>query len=251
MTTTRQALSHGENGADQDRHQQADDQERPTFSGGDRRLTGACALLVGVLSLIMVPLYFVYSGPPPASNVLTRNLITVVVFTLFLLFTVGLRRLLGGRAGLAGDVVLAAGLAYVAMTLVAASLETGVALQYPDGSRDPTIDGPLANGMVLLHGAIARLLIATFLVALAVAVRRSGALPAWVATGSRILAAVNLAFVPSLFFGTDPADFYAANGWGSTASIGAVFMLWTGGIGMAILRSRQLRVDDPIGVGAR
>ncbi|MFJ8018380.1 hypothetical protein [Streptomyces sp. NPDC096339] len=28
------------------------------------------------------------------------------------------------------------------------------------------------------------------------------------------VAAVNLAFVPSLFFGTDAADFYTAVGWG-------------------------------------
>ena len=41
----------------------------------------------------MVPLYFVYSGPPPADNVLTRNLFTVAVFTLFLVFAAALRRL--------------------------------------------------------------------------------------------------------------------------------------------------------------
>ncbi|MGA9101655.1 hypothetical protein, partial [Aeromicrobium sp.] len=202
--------------------------ESTAFTAADRSLTGTCGVLVAALSLIMVPLYFVYSGPPPANNVLTRNLITVLVFVLFLVFTVGLRRLLGRRAGLVGDITLASGLVYAAMTLVAASLETGVVLQHPDGTLDPTIDGPLANGMALLHGPIARFLIATFLITLAVSVRRTGALPRWVANGSLLLAAVNLAFVPSLFFGMDPANFYAANGWGSTASIGAVFMLWTG-----------------------
>lgn len=198
-------------------------------------------MLVAALSLIMVPLYFVYSGPPPANNVLTRNLITVLVFVLFLVFTVGLRRLLGRRAGLVGDITLASGLVYAAMTLVAASLETGVVLQHPDGTLDPTIDGPLANGMALLHGPIARFLIATFLITLAVSVRRTGTLPRWVANGSLLLAAVNLAFVPSLFFGMDPANFYAANGWGSTASIGAVFMLWTGAVGLAVLRDRRTK----------
>ena len=227
MTTIRQSPARGQNSS-------------------DRTVTGACAVLVGLLSLIMVPLYFVYSGPPPADNVLARNLITVVVFALFLIFTVGLRRFLGHPAGLAGDLVLASGLAYVAMTLVAASLETGVALQYPDGTRDPTIDGPLANGMALLHGPIARFLIATFLISLAVAVHRTGVLPRWVASGSSVLAAVNLAFVPSLFFGMDPANFYAANGWGSTASIGAVFMLWTGALGIATLRARDTAIDHDL-----
>lgn len=205
----------------------------------DRRLTGACGVLVGLLSLVMVPLYFVYSGPPPADNVLSRNLVTVVVFTVFSVFVVGLRRLLGRRAGMAGDLVAAIGLVYAAMTLVAASLETGVVLQHPDGSLDPTIDGPLANGMALLHGPIARCLIATFLFALAVGIRRTDLLPRWVATGSLLLVVVNLAFLPSLFFGMDPAHFYAANGWGSTASIGSVFMWWTAAIGIAVLRSNH------------
>jgi type IV secretory pathway VirB2 component (pilin) len=206
----------------------------------DRRVTGACAALVGTLSLVMVPLYFVYSGPPPAGNVLSRNLVTVAVFTLFVVFAAGLRRLWGGRAGLAGDIATSAGTAYAVVTLVAASLETGVALQYPDGSKDPTIDGPLANGMALLHGPIARSLVAAFLIALAVSLRRTAVLPRWVGTGSVVLAVVNLAFVPSLYFGMDPAHFYAANGWGSTASIGLVNMLWIGVVGISILGARGI-----------
>ncbi|OHV33403.1 MULTISPECIES: hypothetical protein [Pseudofrankia] len=217
--------------------------DRFAFAAADRKLTGTCALLVCTLSLVMVPLYFVYSGPPPASNVLVRALITVVVFTLFLVFTTGLRRVLGRGAGLAGEIACTSGLVYAVMTMVAASLESGVALEYPDGSKDPTIDGPLANGMALLHGPIARLLVATFLIALAGAVHRTHSLPRRIRNGSVLLAVVNLAFVPSLFFGMDPANFYAANGWGSTASIGAVNMLWTGAIGAAILRQGHAPAD--------
>ena len=165
-----------------------------------------------------------------------------MIFTLFLIFSTGLRHLLGG-AGLAGDIASMSGLMYAAITLVAASLEAGVALEYPDGSKDPTIDGPLANGMALLHGPVARLLVATFLLALAVGVHRTWVLPRWVRTGSVLLAVVNLAFVPSLFFGMNPAHFYAANGWGSTASIGGVNMIWVGAVGVAILRARHAVAD--------
>jgi type IV secretory pathway VirB2 component (pilin) len=213
------------------------------FTAVDRKITGASALLAGALSLVMIPLYFIYSGPPPAGNVLVRNLMTVVIMTLFLVFAAGARRILGPRAGLAGDLVAVAGVVYAAMTLVAASLETGVALQFPDGSKDPTVDGPLANGMALLHGPIARVLIAVFLVALASGARVSGALPAWTRTGSVLLAVVNVVFIPSLFFGMDPSNFYAANGWGSTASIGAVLMLWTGILGLVILRAQTRYAD--------
>lgn len=201
---------------------------------GDRRIAGISAVLIGVLSLLMVPLYFVYSGPPPADNVLSRNLVTTLVFTVFLVFATSLKRVLGGT--LAGDIASMAGLMYATVTLVAASLETGVALEFPDGSKDPTIDGPLANGMALLHGPIARMLIATLLVALVIAVQRGALLPSWVRTGSVVLAVVNLAFIPSLFGGMNPDHFYAANGWGSTASIGMVNMLWIAAIGVAMLR---------------
>lgn len=70
-------------------------------TAGDRRVTGISAVIVGALSLVMVPLYFVYSGPPPADNVLSRNLVTVFVFTVFLIFATALKRALGG--GVAGD----------------------------------------------------------------------------------------------------------------------------------------------------
>jgi hypothetical protein len=52
-----------------------------------------------------------------------------------------------------------------------------------------------------------------------------------------VLAVVNLALAPSLFFGMDAADFYAANGWGAVASIGAVNVIWFAVLGRAILRS--------------
>lgn len=214
-----------------------------------RRLIGGSALLATGLSVVAIPLYFVYSGPPPADNVLLRTLITVAVFTAFLVFVTGLRRTVRPDAGLAGEVAGVAGIVYAAMTLVAVSLEAGVALQYPDGSQDPTIDGPLAAGVVLLHGPIARVLVATFLVALAIAARRTGALPQWICTGSLLLGVVNVAFIPSLFYGMDPSHFYAANGWGSTASIGAVNMLWVGAIGAATLR-RDAQAARPHPAGA-
>lgn len=211
------------------------------FTAADRKLTGICAVLVGALSLIMVPLYFVYSGPPPANNVLARNLLTVAIFTILLAHLVGLRRMFGREGGLAADISVVCGIAYAVVTLVSASLETGVAMQFPDGSKDPTTYGPLANGMVLLHGPIARMLIAAHLVALAIAVTRTEALARWVRTGALTLAVINLAFIPSLFFGMNPAHFYAANGWGSTASIGGIFMLWIGAVGVSVMRSTPHR----------
>jgi hypothetical protein len=214
----------------------------------DRRITGGAAVLGGLLSLVMVALYFVYSGPPPQSNVLGRNLITVATFTAFLVFAVGLGRVLrtdgDGDAGMAGELAVAAMRLYVTVTLVAASLEVGASLQDPDGSLDPTVDGPLAAGMVLLHGPIARAMVATFLIALANTGFARRHFSRRVRTGSVVLAVVNLALVPSLFFGMDAANFYAANGWGAVASIGALNVIWFAVLGGAILRSGDRAVVD-------
>jgi hypothetical protein len=208
----------------------------------DRIVTGISGLAGGILSVLMVGLYFVYSGPPPAENVFVRNLITLATFIGFLVFAVGLSRLLRGArdgdAGLAGPVAVTALLTYVGVTLVSTSLEVGTSLLYPDGSIDPTVDGPLAAGMVFLHGPIARALVATFLVTLTISAARRRLLPSWVLTGNIVLALINLALVPSLFFGMNPAHFYAANGWGAVASIGAVNVIWFAVLGGSILAHR-------------
>ncbi|HEY3688625.1 MAG TPA: hypothetical protein VGL93_36640 [Streptosporangiaceae bacterium] len=213
-----------------------------TFTSSNRIVTGLSGLLGGLLSVLMVGLYFVYSGPPPASNVLARNLITVVTFAGFLIFAVGLQRMLRaagrGDPGMAGSIATTALLTYVAVTLVSASLEVGTSLQFPDGSKDPTFFGPLAAGMTLLHGPIARILVATFLIALTVAAAGPRALPRPVLVGNVILGIVNIALIPSLFFGMDPANFYAANGWGAVASIGAINVIWFAVLGASVLRAR-------------
>ena len=50
--------------------------------------------------------------------------------------------------------------------------------------------------------------------------------------------ALALVVVP-LYFGMNPAPFYAANGWGSTASISSVFFYWVAAVAIAILRRRD------------
>ena len=53
-----------------------------------------------------------------------------------------------------------------------------------------------------------------------------------------VLAVINLALVPSLFFGMNAAFVYAANGWGSVASIGAVNLIWFAVHGGCVLGAR-------------
>jgi hypothetical protein len=45
-----------------------------------------------------------------------------------------------------------------------------------------------------------------------------------------------------MFFGNKPAFFYAANGWGTTASVGAILSYWLLALSVSILRSDRRAV---------
>jgi hypothetical protein len=129
-----------------------------------------------------------YGGPPPAWNVFTRTLLGVVMMAVLLVFFTGLRQLIP-RAIHSNDgvasIAFGAGLTYMAVTLVSISMEAGVPLYTPDGALDPTVDGPLAAGMVLIHGPIARILTIVFLVSVGYAVSRTKVLSGWVSKSVR------------------------------------------------------------------
>ncbi|GGS05937.1 hypothetical protein GCM10010269_51120 [Streptomyces humidus] len=112
-------------------------------------------------------------------------------------------------------------------------LEAGAVIAV-DHPIDPTID---VSGTYILYGSVSRLMLGLFLAALGHAVTRSGVLPRWTGRSAYVLAGVNLLFVPSLFFGNDPAFFYAANGWGTTALMGAVLSYWLLALGVTVYRS--------------
>ncbi|BCJ26704.1 hypothetical protein [Actinocatenispora sera] len=210
------------------------------------RLAGPAGLTVGALSVLLVGLYFVYSGPPPEWNVLTRSLLTLVIIAALTLFGVALGRLLPsdgkGRRTVAGQLSIVSLLTYGGVILFATSLEAGTPLGYPGKAMDPTTDGPLAAAMALAHGPIAHLWIAMFFLGFVVAVSRSAApriVPRWTLRGSVVVAVINLLAVPSLYFGMDASNFYAVNGWGADALVGLITLMWVGFIGLGIQRARS------------
>jgi|SRR4051812_18425623 hypothetical protein len=202
-----------------------------------RKVTGVTGLIAAILTLVEVPLYFVYSGPPPDSNVLLRSMLGLIGLTLLIVFMTGIRqlvRLVAPAYEWIGSLAATAGVAWLVVVLVSTGLEVGAVIAAPE-PIDPTIT---VNGTYLLYGTIARLLEGLFTMAFGVAVLRSGVLPRWTGWSAVVMALVNAAFVPSLFFGNVPANFYAANGWGTTASMGAVTMLWLVVVNVTLLRTR-------------
>jgi hypothetical protein len=124
------------------------------------------------------------------------------------------------------------------MVFVPQSMEVGAAISV-DHDIDTTTEGPFAAAQYLMQGAVSRLLMALFLIALGIAVSRLELLPRWVGRSAYLLAAINLAFLPAVYFGADAADFYSAQGWGTTASMGALWSLWTLAVSISILRSAR------------
>ena len=214
----------------------------PATTAGLRRTCGLFGILASAMIVVQVPLYFMYSGAPPDWNVLTRTLIGLIGCTFFLVYFVGLRLLVERTAPaldwLAG-VLQTAGLLWVAMVFVPQSMEAGAAISVAK-DIDTTTEGPFAAAQYLMQGAISRLLMALFLIALGIVIARTGVMRRWVGRSAFVLAAINLAFVPALYFGDDAAQFYSAQGWGTTASMGALWSLWTLAVSISLVRgSRQ------------
>lgn len=205
-----------------------------------RRFTGWAGVSIAILTAVTVPLYFVYSGPPTATNVHARNLLTLLTCAAFLVFFSGFAHLMRrAEPSVAWPASLfrASGVLLVAMILVAAAHEAGVAFGAP-GAADPTTDGPLAEANMLIHGSIKRLLMAIVLIAGGYAAARAGLIPRWLAIAAYVIAVLNLAFLPSMFFGTDVTKFYSAHGWGNSALCGSLILYWTLAAGIVLLRRK-------------
>jgi hypothetical protein len=204
-----------------------------------RHITGLSGVAVGVLSTIVVPLYFMYSGPPPAWNVFTRDLVGLLTCAFLIVFFAGFSHLLrsaGAAYEWIASLVYGTGLLFVGVTLVAISLEAGVVFGSPNGTVDPTIDGPLAEGNILIHGSIKRLLTAVFLVPSAYALLRTRMVARWIGRAAYVIAAIDMVFVPSIYFGKDAAQFYSAIGWGNSALVAALFGYWILAVGVTLIR---------------
>lgn len=204
-----------------------------------QRVMGIAGVMLGLGVTLSIPLYFIYSGPPPAWNVLTRDLVNLVSIAFMLVFIACFSHLIrraDEESAWLASIFYGAGMLFVAVALVAIALEAGVVFGTPDGTVDPTIDGPLANANILIHGSIKRLLTVVMLVPAGYAVLRTGILPRWVAWSAYLIAAANLAFVPSLFFGSDVTKFYSAIGWGNSAFVASFLGYWILAVGIAALR---------------
>ncbi|HKX26894.1 MAG TPA: hypothetical protein VJ302_04295 [Blastocatellia bacterium] len=214
---------------------------------GIRRWTGIIGIGISLLTMIELRLYFVYDGPPPVSNILTRILVDLLLCLGYLAFIVGLRQLILDASPdheWVGRLCYTSGLVYVTLTLVADSIQVGSVLG-SHGEIDPTTIGAGGEGALLVFGPIGRLLMALFLITAGAAILGTDLLPKWTAWVALTVAVFQLALVPSIFSGTDPSHFYSINGWG-VAVAGALFMLWILTVSIVMLRRKDGSLDQRI-----
>jgi hypothetical protein len=193
-----------------------------------RRRTGIFGLIASLTSLIQLPLYFIYSGAPPQWNILTRVMVSIVGTTVLIVFFAGFRLVICRASPdleWAATVVLVSGLMWLTFSSVAQSMEAGTAI-VSKVPIDPTQDGALAPGQFLLVGSIGRLMTALLLSAAGFAILRGRFMPTSLGRLAWIVALINLAFVPAMFFGHDAAEFYSAVGWGTTATAPVLVVIW-------------------------
>ena len=210
------------------------------------QLTGWLGVVLMVLTLVEVPLYFIYSGPPPDTNILTRLLVNIPVIVGLIVFFASLRGMVIRAApSLEWAATLLFGLVLIhgTLTLVANSLEGGLAIASPE-NVDPTI---AVNGLYLIYGSIGRVMTASFLGLAGYLTRSAKLLPQWTTWLAYALALFSLAFVPAMFYGNDPTHFYSANGWGTTAIGASSIMYWVLAAGVTMLvKARKVgRPDQP------
>ena len=199
-----------------------------------RKWTGVATF---ALILAVIPLYFVYLGPPPSENVLARSMVGMFGLVALLAFVVGLQALVRrtrpdeeALATLLGSL----GVVWVTASFVAMAHEAGTVLGRTD-PFDPTLVGSGAEGALVIYGPVGRILTAAFLAVAGAAIVRTRLMPAWLGRAAFALGALELAFVATFFSGTNPAQFFSVNGW-YLPVLGGLLGLWILSASVALLR---------------
>ena len=209
-----------------------------------RKWTGSAGIVTFVLLMAIVPLYFIYAGPPPRDNVLTRSLIGMLSLVPLLAFIVGLQALVR-RARPDEEalptLLLSLGIVWIAVTFVATAHEAGTVLGQTE-PFDPTLVGSGAEGALVIYGPVGRILTAVFLAVAGTGIVRTRMLPAWLGRAAILLGGIQLAFVATFFSGTAPAQFFSINGW-HLPVLGGLLSLW-------ILSASVILIRRPVSVTA-
>lgn len=138
------------------------------------------------------------------------------------------------------DLAFAAGVAYVAVTLVGDGMEGGAALDATTpGGGDATVIRTLTVGHAMLFGSIGCVLTALVSAASGYLTLITAALPRWTGVLAVAVAISNLVAVATAFGGTDDTSFHSAGGWGTAAIATFPWLAWVVAVGIVVIRYRH------------
>lgn len=175
---------------------------------------------------------------------LTRTLMDLFIFSLLIVFFGGFRHLIvitKASYEWIATIFFGIGTVYTALTLVSDSLTGSIALDTFGGKADPTVIRALNESTVLMFGSVGIFLIATMMVVAGILILRTNAIPRWTGWLALATAVWDLAFVPTMYFGTDFTRFYSAAGDGPAAAAPFPFIIWIVATAICMTRKRPIR----------
>ena len=175
------------------------------------------------------------------TNIMCCVFLDLIILTLLMIFFAGVRHLIlqaNPQHEWLASLFLGVGLVFVALTLVADSLQGAIAVDGFNLPGDGVVIRAMMESTILMYGAVALWLLASLMVILSYVTLADGALPRWSAWVGYGCALACLAFVPTMFVRhVDIMGFYNPAGWGAEA-IANCFPLavWVIVIGILMLR---------------
>ena len=172
---------------------------------------------------------------------LHRTLLDMFIFVFLMVFMAGFRQvIIQKRPELEwlATLFFGIGMVYSALTLVSDSITGGVGLDTIGGNPDPNVIRALTESTILMFGSVGLILIAAMLFLAGYLTFTSAALPKWTGWVAIIAAVLNLAFIPSMYFGNNPQGFYTASGWGPAVGATFPFLLWILVASIVMVRKR-------------
>jgi hypothetical protein len=202
--------------------------------------TGIAGFGFFIFNMIIIPLYFVYDGPPPEWNILTRSLIGMFACLALIFFVTGFRGIIlkdNTENESYGTIVLVLGLTYALLLLVADALQVG-SVWNSKSPIDPTLAESGGIGAMLIYGPMARLLSATFLVVAGKTITAIGIAPPWIKWLAYTISILHIALIPTIFNMTNPTEFYSTNGWNIPVA-GGLFLFWVLFVSIFLIRAKH------------
>jgi hypothetical protein len=178
------------------------------------------------------------------TSVQTLAIVTIdaVLMAFVIVFLAGFRQIIKNSAeGLEwiADLTYGAGLVFVGTTLVGDAMEGGAALDAQDAHPSIAVLRALTEGHTLLFGSIGCVLLALISASSGTVILRSDVLPRWTGVVAYVVAALNIAAIPTLFGGTSDTSFFAAGGLGVTLFATFPWLAWVIAVGIVTIRGHR------------